>query len=103
MIEDGLASYQRRTNHIGAFRTLYRGFNTCGRTARPGVLEPMERWVAKSHVRQLQLGPLSRRSSEELVRQTTPDVSKDVLRSLVARAEGNPLFLRAGAREGWFG
>ena len=63
-------------------------------TARPGVVEPMDRWAARRHIHRLQLGPLSRRSSEELVRQTNPGVDDGALKTLVSRAEGTPLFLK---------
>ncbi|MEE2788510.1 MAG: tetratricopeptide repeat protein, partial [Myxococcota bacterium] len=73
-------------------------FTLC--SARPGVVEPLERWCAHRHVKRMQLSPLNRRSAEALVRQSACSLSTDATNAIVARAEGNPLFLRELALAG---
>ena len=61
-------------------------------TARPGVLQSLENGSA--HVHRMDLAPLKRGASEELIRQLQPQLTEPGLSDLVSRAEGNPLYLR---------
>jgi predicted ATPase len=61
-------------------------------TYRPGYQAP---WMAQSYVTQLALSPLSLRDSLEVVRSVrgTAQAADPVVQGILARAEGNPLFL----------
>jgi predicted ATPase len=61
-------------------------------TYRPGYRPP---WIEKSYVTQLALGPLAPRESRRVVQDVvrTAPVPEPVVQAILARAEGNPLFL----------
>lgn len=66
-------------------------------TYRPGYRPP---WLDKSYATQLALQPLPTHESQRLVESLVParTVSPDILQALLAKADGNPLFLEELAR-----
>jgi tetratricopeptide (TPR) repeat protein len=61
--------------------------------ARPEVEERFpDLWTAR-HPQTIQLGPLSRRAAEQLVRQALTGVSDDVVAQIVERADGNAFYV----------
>jgi tetratricopeptide (TPR) repeat protein len=64
-------------------------------TARPALLDRVPQWFEAAAHERLDLGPLSTREADALLRQSlTADIPQDRRDALLARAEGNPLFLR---------
>lgn len=73
-------------------------------TARPSLVERAPQWFETARHTRIELGPLSAREGEAVLRHAMPDADRATLDALLARAEGNPLFLRelalAGADDG---
>lgn len=64
-------------------------------TARTELLDRAPHWFESARHLRLDLGPLSARESEALLRQVAPpDLDEVAAKALLDRAEGNPLFLR---------
>ncbi|MEZ4435557.1 MAG: AAA family ATPase [bacterium] len=69
-------------------------------TARPSLVERAPQWFEAARHTRIELGPLSAREGEAVLRHAMPDADRATLDALLARAEGNPLFLRELALAG---
>lgn len=71
-------------------------------TARPGFFDQPRPGFEGPRIARMDLGPLSDREAEALVRHLLSKAPREIVATLRARAEGNPLFLRelALARHG---
>ncbi len=70
-------------------------------SGRPALADRVGHWFERPRHTRIDLGPLSDREAEAVLRQTLEGADKAEAAALLARAEGNPLFLRelALARE----
>lgn len=63
-------------------------------TGRPALAEQVGHWFERPRHTRVDLGPLSEREAEAVLRETLAGAPGEVVATLLARAEGNPLFLR---------
>lgn len=69
-------------------------------TARPELSPTVQGWFEAAGARRVELGPLEADAARQLLRATAPELEGEAVERLLARAEGNPLFVRELALEG---